>query len=459
MGAVDGFNEQLQGSPYLLPDDLDAKEGASEILRSLITIQNEKAALDSNLRSMADDLVHSIEADFQIRLIFESNAIEGAGTTMEETADLIRARPPSPDPTAYYSWIRSMETEPKVTDVLGLQEAHDLARTLSQQPQRPLTEAEVRELHSLVMSTSRFGGSYRDKDVEITGSRHTPPDHFDVAEEMRVLVEWMNTTAASAPLAATVVHAWLTHIHPFEDGNGRVARLLANYMLFRAHWPSLIIKSTVDRGEYYNALGGSDEGGDLMPLFGLFTKALHRSMAEMADPVRSRSLLEADLGIDTREDFEWWQRLRGTFTLALGDALRNHGLSLRVVGSVGPSDFELLRRRDPLGNGWFACVDHPDRRRSLLLWFGYNSNSLDLPGSSFPSIFMSAPTDSTWSLHPYEPLMDTGRLEVDEVVLVPQATRDRVAIREGQRTQTMKRDQAAAKLSEEIHAWFVRNRE
>lgn len=66
-------------------------------------------------------------------------------------------------------------------------------------------------------------------------------------------------------LRAIVLKTWLTHIHPFSDGNGRTARAVMNLELIRAGLPSIIIRYE-DRTRYYDALVDSDLGGDLGPI-------------------------------------------------------------------------------------------------------------------------------------------------------------------------------------------------
>jgi hypothetical protein len=64
------------------------------------------------------------------------------------------------------------------------------------------------------------------------------------------------------PIRATVLHAWLTHVHPFIDGNGRVSRAIGNLELIRSGYPPIIIKKT-ERARYIDALAESDDGGDI----------------------------------------------------------------------------------------------------------------------------------------------------------------------------------------------------
>lgn len=60
---------------------------------------------------------------------------------------------------------------------------------------------------------------------------YIPPEYSDIPELLDELVEYVNTTDDHPLIAAAVVHYQLVTIHPFEDGNGRTARLLSGYIL------------------------------------------------------------------------------------------------------------------------------------------------------------------------------------------------------------------------------------
>lgn len=68
------------------------------------------------------------------------------------------------------------------------------------------------------------------------------PEYIDIPELLDELVEYVNTTDDHPLIIAAVVHYQLVTIHPFEDGNGRTARLMSGYILdyygygFNGNW-------------------------------------------------------------------------------------------------------------------------------------------------------------------------------------------------------------------------------
>jgi fido (protein-threonine AMPylation protein) len=115
-----------------------------------------------------------------------------------------------------------------------------------------------------------------------------PPEH--VASEMENLLRWHFEHEARA-VPPYIEAAWLHHrftlVHPFTDGNGRVARCLATLVFLKAHWFPLVVTRT-DRTDYIDALRQAD-AGDLRPLVGLFGRMQAKAIKEafsLAEDIR-----------------------------------------------------------------------------------------------------------------------------------------------------------------------------
>lgn len=145
---------------------------------------------------------------------------------------------------------------------------------LQSPPDQPLNHSTIRHLHSIVVrDLDREGdttpGSYRTLPVRIDGSQHTPPAPSLIHAEMDVVVRAANTIVAPrhqiAHIAAT--HHRFAWVHPFGNGNGRVARLLTLWQLRRNGFTDvhgLPLSPTAvfgrHRNEYYDALEAADLG-------------------------------------------------------------------------------------------------------------------------------------------------------------------------------------------------------
>jgi Fic family protein len=103
---------------------------------------------------------------------------------------------------------------------------------------------------------------------------YAPPEH--VQAEMDTLIQIHQSHLKVPPeVEAGWLHHRFTQIHPFQDGNGRIARALASLVFLRANWFPLVINRD-QRGEYIDALETAD-GGDLSPLIDLFSKVQKRA--------------------------------------------------------------------------------------------------------------------------------------------------------------------------------------
>ncbi|TAL47039.1 Fic family protein, partial [archaeon] len=85
------------------------------------------------------------------------------------------------------------------------------------------------------------------------------PDWRDVKKLMEELVKFSNESKLNPVELSARVHYMFEKIHPFGDGNGRIGRLLMNYILWKAGYPMLIIEYK-NRKSYYKALQKGEEG-------------------------------------------------------------------------------------------------------------------------------------------------------------------------------------------------------
>ena len=106
-------------------------------------------------------------------------------------------------------------------------------------------------------------GKIRTYPVRISGSRHKPPEPFELDLLIKEFFNWYNTNKNKMhPVyLAALVHFRFVSIHPFGDGNGRITRLFMNYVLHKNGYPMLIIDYT-NRRSYYNALETSNVKND-----------------------------------------------------------------------------------------------------------------------------------------------------------------------------------------------------
>ncbi len=167
----------------------------------------------------------------------------------------------------------------------------------------PITFDAVCEIHKEIFKDawSDIAGEYRDENLKITGSKHLPPHHSQVAEYIEAaeielagrLAELKTVESALVSFSpagmtdkalemvdsivetAAWLHHKITHIHPFREGNGRTARLAANLILERYGLVGISVRvEKENKNRYRQALAQADKQGDLEPLETLIYEGL-----------------------------------------------------------------------------------------------------------------------------------------------------------------------------------------
>ena len=125
------------------------------------------------------------------------------------------------------------------------------------------------------------------------------PEATRVPDEMKVFLEWFNAAPRTDPvIKAALAHFWFVTIHPFEDGNGRIARAIADMALARAdgaaeRFYSMSAQIEAERRDYYAALEESQKGDlDVTLWLAWFIECLARSL-DRAEETLSAVLFKA----------------------------------------------------------------------------------------------------------------------------------------------------------------------
>ena len=202
------------------------------------------AARIAALRPFPKETLKSLRDYYRVGLTYTSNALEGNSLTESETKVVIEdgltiGGKPLKD----------------VYEATGHAKAYDFLYRLT--ADEPVTEANILKLHRLFYGQidKANAGAWRKVRVFISGSRRVLPAPERVPDLMMAFVKWMaHNEGRQHPVEfAALVHQKFVFIHPFVDGNGRVARLLMNLALMRAGWTIAIIPP-ICRHEYIATL-------------------------------------------------------------------------------------------------------------------------------------------------------------------------------------------------------------
>lgn len=200
------------------------------------------------LRPLSPESVASLAAAWDVRMVYESNSIEGNSLTLRETEIVL-----SKGVTVSGKPLKDH------MEAVNLMQAWERVKGLAK-PDASLTERDLLDLHRIVLTRveDSFAGSYRTSTVRIAGANHIPPNPIKVPDLMTGLFAGLSTIADPIERAARLHHG-IAHIHPFADGNGRTARLAMNFILLAAGYPPISISPKL-RQDYYQALEAADSG-------------------------------------------------------------------------------------------------------------------------------------------------------------------------------------------------------
>lgn len=262
----------LEATPYLLDDT------ASKQVRIRLDAIEERVGLLRHSGTLSEQTVRDYYGDKRFEQVAESNAIEGSTLSVGETE------------LAVVKGITITGHDPAFArDAVALDHALSRIAELARDASTPTDIQQLHEVHALLLGERPGAGIFRRERVTISGSKHTPPKTWE--QVMTQMTEWQKWSAANqtlpAPIRSAVLHAWLTHIHPYIDGNGRTSRAIGNLELIRAGYPPIIIKKK-ERDRYIEALAESDEGGDIRSFVELVFDRLEGGLTGLEQSAKRR---------------------------------------------------------------------------------------------------------------------------------------------------------------------------
>ncbi|WP_223233387.1 Fic family protein [Chitinophaga sp. CF418] len=264
---------------------------------------------------MKTEYQQRLDKKFRLEFNYNSNHLEGNTLTYGETELLLIF-----DRTTGNHELREYE-EMKGHDV-----AYELIRALAADHERPLNETVIKNLHSLLLVRPFWkeavtpDGQYTRREIKVGNYKEYPNSvrlpngeifHYASPEEtpikMGELMTWLREEEEKNEMHPVVLAAMLHYnfvrIHPFDDGNGRLSRLLMNYVLLKHNLPPVVIKSA-DKKNYLRTLGEAD-AGDPGPLVEYISQQLIWSLNLNIDAAKGQSVLEND---DLQKQIDIWRK-------------------------------------------------------------------------------------------------------------------------------------------------------
>jgi Fic family protein len=253
------------------------------------------------LKPLKSEYQSKLDKKFRLEFNYNSNHLEGNTLTYGETELLLIF-----DDTKGNHTLREYE-EMKAHDV-----AYQLIEDWAMDTERPLSEQNIKNLNEIILvrpfykeaitpdgqNTRRLIsiGNYKEHPNSV---RLANGEIFDYASptdtpiEMQELIQWYRDEedAIHPVTLAAMLHYKFVRIHPFDDGNGRVSRLLMNYVLLKNGFPPIIVQAS-DKQNYLSALHLADIG-DFEPFIEYIGKQVIWSLELSFKAANGESLDEA----------------------------------------------------------------------------------------------------------------------------------------------------------------------
>ena len=189
---------------------------------------------------------------------YNTNAIEGSELNQKEVKEILEKN----------KWPKDKSKE-DISEAYGVKEAIQLIRGTKEHISIEL----IKKVHKIIFENSKaYAGQLRQKGIEVVVRDrlgqivHEGAPAEKVQELLKELVEWYNKCKKKYPpiLLASVVHNQFENIHPFQDGNGRVGRILMNNILVKHDLPPVNI-DLKNRKKYYQCLQEYENNHNIRP--------------------------------------------------------------------------------------------------------------------------------------------------------------------------------------------------
>lgn len=223
--------------------------------------------------------------------VYNSNAIENSTLSLEETDKILNR----------------IDLDRFVNE-RELFEAKNLARVVEYIDQKAKAETLTLDmmllLHTMLITNIRddIAGRFRKSDEWVRVGNHIATDPSMVIEQLEnMMIAY--TTGAEESIITRIArfHLSFEHIHPFVDGNGRIGRVLNNYLLIREGHVPINIKF-IDRSDYYDAFAAFDKKRDLSLMEQIVGKAITSSYHKRLAYLEGKKILSlSDYAKDSKE--------------------------------------------------------------------------------------------------------------------------------------------------------------
>ena len=238
IGKEEPTFKQIKEFEESLPKTIEKISFRDDDIKKIETI---KKHFNKEYKQFSQSYKEKYIKSFLVKFTYNTNAIEGNTLTLKETGLILRDG-----------------ISPKGKKIKEILEAKNMEKCFEYilNYEKNISLKFILVLHKILLTgiDDEIAGQIRKINIKIGNSAFIPSSYRILNDEIRYFLQWYNRNKTLHPLLlASLVHLKLVTIHPFEDGNGRISRLLMNFILLKNKYPMLNIKYS-DREEYYDVL-------------------------------------------------------------------------------------------------------------------------------------------------------------------------------------------------------------
>ncbi|MEP6467100.1 MAG: Fic family protein [Parafilimonas sp.] len=254
------------------PDWPDFKYDITNVLNLLILFAEETGHITGILKTLPDNIQQETAIDIMIAEAMKTSEIEGEYLSRKDVTSSIRNK-------------LGLNKKPDAVKDKMAKGAGELMVDVRETFAEPLTKEKLFDWHKILFSNSKTfnTGAWRKHKQPmqvISGIIGKEKIHFEappsshIPKEMKQFITWFNNTSPkgatpirNAPIRAAIAHLYFESIHPFEDGNGRIGRAIAEKALTQTVGKPLLLSLSrtieTDKNLYYKALKSAQKSNEV----------------------------------------------------------------------------------------------------------------------------------------------------------------------------------------------------
>lgn len=370
-----------------------------QVTQELIEDVAELARQVNERRPLPPEVVENIHKELLSERVYNSNAIEGNTLTLRETRSVLET-----------GGMIDVGRKREATEAVNLGKAIAQIQEIVGDRESWSDAARFTTVHRTLLADVKdyAAGAIRSERVILSGAKYQPPNPLKVHELLDEFFSKLRDATGVEPVRLAAWAHWaIARIHPFLDGNGRMARLWQDLILFGHHLTAAVIRQQ-DRDEYYTALASADDG-DFNPLTQMVARSLSKTLQIYVNAQREVDELkdwaadivgESNARLDEKRKLEYlrWARqmdqLRDAFercaTQVTNASDGTVEIQVHSFDIIDQATWETLRSGGRAAKTWYFWTNFRRGAERMQYCFFFGHHFFSPPDRAVPNIGPSA---------------------------------------------------------------------